>query len=413
MDGKTVECTQYTVHAERRGRGGSGSPSSDTSGRSRSGRRGSSCKRGRRSRSGPSGRSGPSRRRGQSRDARDSCDRPGRRARRADREDEQRHSIRNRRSEHRCQNKQMTSHGKRKTRADQTELMQSEDDGRKREHISKKLKRKNRSSSRSHTNEEPTWERKKKYYQKEKNKMFRDSRRADRSGFPSYDSSSETGTGQHNEYDNRHRRHREDKHRRDSKRDKDDMHSYDHEERGNSSENVHVKKDEQKDAEEGEEANTNEPKEKKNFNPSGLLAQDKKYKNGVELKYIESIDAELPDKKWRLYVFLNANTKDPAEILHLHRKSCYLIGKDDLVVDIKLANPSISKQHAIIQFKKHESEVLPFLLDLSSTNGSYLNNDLIEPNKYYELRQTDILRFGSSAREYVLLHDSSDDPAHA
>lgn len=307
----------------------------------------------------------------------------------------------------------MTPHGKRKTRADEDD----EDDGRKREHISKKLKRKNcSSSSRSSTDEEAAWERKKKYYRKEKNKMSRESKDADRSGSPSYDSSREKGKGRHNEYDNRNRRHREDKQKRGSKRDEDDdMHSYGHRERGKSSEKAHVKKDEQKDkdAEEGEETNKTEPKEEKNFNPSGLLALEKNYKNGVELKYIESIDAELPDKKWRLYVFLNANTKDPAEILHLHRKSCYLIGKDDLVVDIKLANPTISKQHAVIQFKKHESEVLPFLLDLSSTNGSYLNNELIEPNKFYELRQTDILRFGSSAREYVLLHDSSDNPSHA
>lgn len=305
----------------------------------------------------------------------------------------------------------MISLGKRKTRAEETERMQDEDDERKREHISKKLKRKNRSSSGSNTNEEePTLEEKKKYYRKEKNRMSRESKDTDRSRFPSYDTSRERGKGGHNEYDNLHTRHREDKERRSSNRDKDHMHSYDHHEKGKRSEKVHVKKDEQKDAEEQEETNKNEPKEEKNFNPSGLLAQDKNYKNGIELKYIESIDSELPDKKWRLYVFLNANTKNPAEILHLHRKSCYLIGKDDLVVDIKLANPTISKQHAVIQFKKHESQVIPFLLDLSSTNGSYLNNNLIEPNKFYELRQTDILRFGSSAREYVLLHDSSDNP---
>ncbi|CAA9990680.1 fork head domain protein, putative [Plasmodium knowlesi strain H] len=406
MDGKTVECKQYAVHAKGSGRGrsGSASPSRDTRGRSsqyrcsRSGRSRRSSSQYRRSKGSQCRRSRSSQYR-RSRSSQYRCSRSGR----------------SRRPEHRRQKKEMTYHGKRKTRADERERMQKENGGNKREHSSKRLKGKNRSRSRSSTNEEePAWERKKKlYYEKEKNKMSRESRDPDRRGFSSYDKSKERVKGRHNEYDNRHRRHREDKQRRGNNMDKDQMHSYDHEGRDKSSENVHVKKDQQEDGAEEEEKNKNEPKEEKNFNPSGLLAQEKNYKNGVELKYIESIDAELPDKKWRLYVFLNANTKDPAEILHLHRKSCYLIGKDDLVVDIKLANPTISKQHAVIQFKKHGSEVLPFLLDLKSTNGSYLNNDLIEPNKFYELRQTDILRFGSSAREYVLLHDSSDNPSHA
>lgn len=154
----------------------------------------------------------------------------------------------------------------------------------------------------------------------------------------------------------------------------------------------------------------NNVREGQNFNPSGLLAQSKDYKNGVELKYTESIDSEMPDKKWRLYVFLNTATDEPHEILRIHEKPYYLIGKDELVADIILRNMSISKQHAVIQFKKHENKILPFLIDLNSTNGSYLNNEKIDPNKFYELRETDLLRFGSSGREYVLLYDSYEAP---
>ncbi|CXJ11303.1 fork head domain protein, putative [Plasmodium berghei] len=156
----------------------------------------------------------------------------------------------------------------------------------------------------------------------------------------------------------------------------------------------------------------NNVREGQNFNPSGLLAQNKDYKNGVELKYTESIDSEFPDKKWRLYVFLNTSTDEPHEILRIHEKPYYLIGKDELVADIILRNISISKQHAVIQFKKHENKILPFLIDLNSTNGSYLNNEKIDPNKFYELRETDLLRFGSSGREYVLLYDSYEAPTN-
>lgn len=42
-------------------------------------------------------------------------------------------------------------------------------------------------------------------------------------------------------------------------------------------------------------------------------------------------------------------------------------------------------------------------MDLESTNKSYLNGNEIEPARYYELREEDILKFGESQREYVLM----------
>lgn len=37
------------------------------------------------------------------------------------------------------------------------------------------------------------------------------------------------------------------------------------------------------------------------------------------------------------------------ELLHIHRQSAYLIGRDRLVADIAIDHPSCSKQHAVIQ----------------------------------------------------------------
>ena len=51
----------------------------------------------------------------------------------------------------------------------------------------------------------------------------------------------------------------------------------------------------------------------------------------------------------------------------------------------------------------HEQVVKPYLLDLESTNKTYLNGDEVEPARYYELRVKDILRFGDSSREYVVM----------
>ena len=116
--------------------------------------------------------------------------------------------------------------------------------------------------------------------------------------------------------------------------------------------------------------------------------------------------------------------------LHLHRQSAFLLGKDRKVVDVPIDHPSCSRQHAVLQyrccrltgynmFSPHSSRllhsrmvqkrVLPYIIDLGSSNGTYLNNKRIDPQRYYELREKDMLKFGYSSREYVLLHEQSQD----
>ena len=112
--------------------------------------------------------------------------------------------------------------------------------------------------------------------------------------------------------------------------------------------------------------------------------------------------------------------------------------------EIPVDHPSCSKQHAAFQFrfvlvdwsllhslfravkvqKKTGREVLavkPYIIDLESSNGTFLNNQKLEPKRfarfqvlisyfyrYYELRERDVIKFGFSTREYVLLHEKSD-----
>ncbi len=53
-------------------------------------------------------------------------------------------------------------------------------------------------------------------------------------------------------------------------------------------------------------------------------------------------------------------------------------------------------------------QVLPYIIDLGSANGTYLNNQKLEAQRYVELNEKDVLKFGYSSREYVLLHENSD-----
>ena len=44
-------------------------------------------------------------------------------------------------------------------------------------------------------------------------------------------------------------------------------------------------------------------------------------------------------------------------------------------------------------------------MDLDSTNGTKLNGERIESARYYELKHKDIVKFGTSTRDYVVMKD--------
>ncbi|TFK70408.1 SMAD/FHA domain-containing protein [Pluteus cervinus] len=159
-------------------------------------------------------------------------------------------------------------------------------------------------------------------------------------------------------------------------------------------------------------------KAKPNFGASGLLAAETntvKAADGTSsvLKYNEPPEARKPPQNWRLYVFKGT---EQVELLHIHRQSAYLIGRDRLVADIPVDHPSCSKQHAVIQYRHVQQKdefggikasVKPFIIDLESTNGTIINDEAIPAARYYELKAGDVIKIGQSLREYVLLHDEA------
>lgn len=155
-------------------------------------------------------------------------------------------------------------------------------------------------------------------------------------------------------------------------------------------------------------------KQKPSFELSGKLAEETNRVKGVTLLFTEPSDARIPDVRWRLYVFKGGEVlNDP---LFIHRKTCYLFGRERRVADIPTDHPSCSKQHAVIQYRLVEKEqpdgmlkkkVSPYIMDLGSTNGTFINDDRIESQRYYELKEKDTIKFGNSSREYVVLHENS------
>lgn len=156
------------------------------------------------------------------------------------------------------------------------------------------------------------------------------------------------------------------------------------------------------------------PKQKPNLGLSGALTAETNTYKGHVIKYSEPPEAKVPKKKWRLYPFKG---DEALKVIYLHRQSAYMIGRLTDICEIPVEHPSCSKQHAAIQFravkitKESGRDILsvrPYIIDLESSNGTYLNNSKIEAKRYYELKERDVIKFGFSTREYVVLHDKSD-----
>lgn len=73
---------------------------------------------------------------------------------------------------------------------------------------------------------------------------------------------------------------------------------------------------------------------------------------------------------------------------------------------------SCSAQHAVLQFRQvvrkdeygeKKAEVGLYLLDLESGNGTMLNGERLEGARYVRVLDKDVVKFGGSGREYVVL----------
>ncbi|WOL12324.1 kanadaptin [Canna indica] len=98
------------------------------------------------------------------------------------------------------------------------------------------------------------------------------------------------------------------------------------------------------------------------------------------------------------YPFCLEVLKDGAimEQLDVSQKGAYMFGRVDLC-DFVLEHPTISRFHAVLQFKK--DEVL--LYDLGSTHGTFINKRQVKKKVYTEVHVGDVIRFGLSSRLYI------------
>nr|CAD7263027.1 unnamed protein product [Timema shepardi] len=90
--------------------------------------------------------------------------------------------------------------------------------------------------------------------------------------------------------------------------------------------------------------------------------------------------------------------------INLDLKPFYVFGRL-LTCDIHLAHPTISRYHAILQYRKEATpEDAPgfYIYDLGSTHGTFLNKYRIKPNIYVRLQVGHVLKLGGSTRLLIL-----------
>ncbi|KAL4149436.1 hypothetical protein QTP88_003386 [Uroleucon formosanum] len=113
-------------------------------------------------------------------------------------------------------------------------------------------------------------------------------------------------------------------------------------------------------------------KKKPNFETTGKLAEDMNTFNGVARK---------PKRRWRLYSFKG---EKQLPVFHIHRQCGYLLGRDRRHGRHTNRSSSCSKQDAVLQYRqvsakkdgRHVRCIWPYIIDLESANGTYINNQL-------------------------------------
>ncbi|CCF60174.1 hypothetical protein KAFR_0J01070 [Kazachstania africana CBS 2517] len=171
------------------------------------------------------------------------------------------------------------------------------------------------------------------------------------------------------------------------------------------------------------------------FEPSGLLESESNKREGFASKHVEPADSIVPIHYWNerkitvadrpiiKSILYKQGIKKPLREFYLDDKNHYIIGrlldtsikdknneeKDSLMQDIPIPDEGCSKEHCVIQFRQKHDKLLPYILDLNSSNGTCLNGTLIPKSRYIELRNADSITFSEFPEdsEYELIFINS------
>lgn len=124
------------------------------------------------------------------------------------------------------------------------------------------------------------------------------------------------------------------------------------------------------------------------------------------LPYTEpSWGGSAPDMPYALEILKNGTIVDTVPLTH---RGYFVVGRLP-VCDVSLEHPSISRYHAVIQYRAQSGEAGSvgeergfYVHDLGSTHGTVVNKNKIPPKTYIRLHVGHVLKFGGSTRLFIL-----------
>jgi smad nuclear-interacting protein 1 len=128
------------------------------------------------------------------------------------------------------------------------------------------------------------------------------------------------------------------------------------------------------------------------YNDRQLVVQNKL------TQYFLPFDSALPDGIWRLFLFSDAGGERAVAL----EEEATLIGRERFC-SVRLPHRSVSRQHCALQFRRvrpgpgSAAAIVPYVFDLGSTHGTFVNGARVQPSRFVELRPRDRLAFGAAA----------------
>ncbi|CAN9502049.1 unnamed protein product [Ophioblennius macclurei] len=112
-----------------------------------------------------------------------------------------------------------------------------------------------------------------------------------------------------------------------------------------------------------------------------------------------------PETPYALEILKNGTIVDTVP---LTQRSYFVVGRLP-VCDVSLEHPSISRYHAVIQYRGEDGEGDGvgeergfYVHDLGSTHGTVVNKNKVPPKTYIRLRVGHVIKFGGSTRLFIL-----------
>lgn len=124
----------------------------------------------------------------------------------------------------------------------------------------------------------------------------------------------------------------------------------------------------------------------------------------IPVPYKEPPWSGLPVAEYKVEVLKNGKI---ISVIDLSRKSYWVFGRL-ANCDVQLEHPSLSRHHAVIQYRSDGDEGF-YLYDLGSTHGTFLNKNKVIPHTYHRMHVGHVVKFAGSSRLHILIGPEQDE----